>query len=50
MPISSKPPNMLIIKHVELRNVVGADIEELRYELRLATICLRQKPEVIPGV
>lgn len=37
------------LKHVELRNVVCADIEELRYELRLATIRLRQKPEVIPG-
>lgn len=37
------------LKYVELRNVVCADIEELRYELRLATIRLRQKPEVIPG-
>lgn len=37
------------LKHVELRNVVCADIEELRYELRLATIRLRQKPDVIPG-
>jgi len=37
------------LKHVELRNVVCADIEELRYELRLATIRLRQKPDIIPG-
>ena len=37
------------LKHVELRNVVCADLEELRYELRLATIRLRQKPDVIPG-
>jgi transposase len=37
------------LKQVELRNVVCADIEELRYELRLATIRLRQKPQVIPG-
>lgn len=37
------------LKHVELRNVVCADIEELRYELRLATARLRQKPDVIPG-
>jgi transposase len=37
------------LKHVELRNVVCADIKQLRYELRLATIRLRQKPHVIPG-
>jgi transposase len=37
------------LKHVELRNVVCADSKELRYELRLATIRLRQKPDVIPG-
>jgi transposase len=37
------------LKHVELRNVVCADIEELRYQLRLATMRLRQKPQVIPG-
>jgi transposase len=37
------------LKHFELRNVVCADIKELRYELRLATIRLRQKSEIIPG-
>lgn len=37
------------LKHVELRNVVCADIAELRYELRLATVRLRQKPDIIPG-
>jgi hypothetical protein len=37
------------LKHVELRNVICADIDELRYELRLATARLRQKPDVIPG-
>lgn len=37
------------LKHVELRNVVCADIQERRYELRLATMRLRQKPQVIPG-
>jgi hypothetical protein len=37
------------LTHVELRNVVCADIEELRYELCLATARLRQKPDVIPG-
>lgn len=37
------------LKHVELRNVVCADIGELSYELRLATIRLRQKREVITG-
>jgi transposase len=37
------------LKHVELRNVVCGDIDELRYELRLATVRLRHKPQVIPG-
>lgn len=37
------------LKHVELRNVVCRDLAELRYELRLATIRLRQKSTVIPG-
>ena len=37
------------LKHVELRNVVCSDLEELRYELRLATGRLRHKPTVIPG-
>lgn len=37
------------LKYVELRNVVCADLDELRYELRLATARVRLKPEVIPG-
>jgi len=37
------------LKHVELRNVVCQDVEELRYELRLATARVRHKAHVIPG-
>ncbi len=37
------------LKHVELRNVVCHNRAELRYELRLASIRLRQKPTVVPG-
>jgi transposase len=37
------------LKYVELRNVVCADLEELRYELRLAVARVRHQPDVIPG-
>ena len=37
------------LKYVELRNVVCADLDELRYELRLAIARVRHKPDVIPG-
>jgi transposase len=37
------------LKHVELRNVVCLDVEELHLELALAIGRLRQKPELIHG-
>lgn len=37
------------LKQVELRNVICQDVEELRYELRLATARVRHKAQVIPG-
>jgi transposase len=37
------------LKQVELRNIICQDVEELRYELRLATARLRHKAHVIPG-
>jgi transposase len=37
------------LKRVELRNVVCHDLDELRYELRLATARLRHKRQVIQG-
>jgi transposase len=37
------------LKHVELRNVVCLDVEELHLELDLAIGRLRQKPELIAG-
>ncbi len=37
------------LKHVELRNVVCHNRAELRYELWLASIRLRQKLNVVPG-
>jgi transposase len=37
------------LKYVELRNVVCANLEELRYELRLAIARVRHKLDVIPG-
>jgi transposase len=35
------------LKHVELRNVLCADLDDLRCELRLATLRLRAKPRII---
>jgi transposase len=37
------------LKYVELKNVVCQNRQDLRYELRLATMRLRQKAHVIPG-
>jgi transposase len=37
------------LKRVELKNVVCHDLDELRYELRLATARLRHKRQVIQG-
>jgi transposase len=37
------------LKRVELKNVVCHDLDELRYELRLATARLRHKRQIIQG-
>jgi transposase len=38
------------LKYVELRNLVCKNLDELRYELKLAVARLRHKPDVLSGV
>ena len=37
------------LKHVEMRNLVCLDLEELHLQLHLAIARLRQKPKLIPS-